>query len=124
MEPFAELPNTKFPNGRLGRGPSLMEGHKHQAAAGLLEFSFLSSRRRILPTLLFGSSDLNSTCFGTLYGVNCVPAKPIMSCAVRCGSTRTTNTLTASVDFASGIPIAAHSKTPGWLETISSTSFG
>jgi hypothetical protein len=32
--------------------------------------------------LLFGSSDLNSTCFGTLYCVNCVPAKLMMSCAV------------------------------------------
>ena len=52
---------------------------KTQADAGLLGFSFLSSRRSILPTLLFGSSDLNSTCFGTLYGVNCVPAKLIMS---------------------------------------------
>jgi hypothetical protein len=44
--------------------------------------------------------------FRPLYGVNCVPAKPIMSWAVRCGSTRTTNILTASVDFASGMPIA------------------
>src|SRR5438034_10488514 len=123
MEPFAELPNTKFPNGRLGRGPSLMEGHKHQAAAGLLECSFLSSRRRILPTLLFGSSDLNSTCFGTLYCVNCFPAKPITSCAVRFGSRRTTNTLTASVDFGSGMPIAAHYRLPGWLAITSSTSF-
>lgn len=97
---------------------------KTQADAGLLGFSFLSSRRSILPTLLFGSSDLNSTCFGTLYGVNCVPAKLIMSWAVRCGSTRTTNILTASVDFASGMPIAAHSRTPGWLAITSSTSFG
>jgi hypothetical protein len=41
-----------------GRGP------QPQAAAAF--FSSRSSRRRILPTLVFGSSVLNSICFGTL----------------------------------------------------------
>jgi hypothetical protein len=39
-------------------------------------------------------------------------------------SRRTTNSMTASPDFSSGTPTAAHSSTPGWLATTASISLG
>ena len=57
--------NDSPTSGWLLRMRAMSRGRQSAYAAAFF-FSSRSSRRRILPTLVFGRSVLNSICFGTL----------------------------------------------------------
>src|SRR6266496_1544697 len=95
-----------------------------QVAHAAFFASSRNSRRRILPTFVLGRSLRNSISRGHLYPVRCSRQCFITSAAVSAGSFLTTKRFTASPDFASGTPTAAHSRTPGCMTTTASISFG
>src|SRR5687767_10693417 len=85
----------------------------------------INSRRKILPTVVFGNSSLNSKCVGTLYGASCS-----LQCALSSATDNsspgfnTTQALTVSPRFGSGMPPTPTSSTFGCDAIASSTSRG
>src|SRR3954468_1094928 len=84
-----------------------------------------SSRRRIFPVAVFGTSSMISTWRGYLYAAIRSLQKAISSSApADSPSFSETNALTVSPRYSSGTPTTAASRTAGWPESTSSTSRG
>jgi hypothetical protein len=84
-----------------------------------------SSRRRILPTVDFGSASTKRTMLGHLVAGQRLAAEgDHVGLGQRRPGVATTNSFTASPVFGSGTPMQAHSATPGQAVTTASTSFG
>ena len=117
---------------RVRAPPSRAE--RHALFCSALSFGFGSARRRPRPspsTRAAGScrSASAAACRGTRRGAASCSRSVAAAVGddlgvVSASSLRTTTILTASPDLASGTPTAPTSRTPGWVITTSSISFG